>query len=210
MQAYAELNYYWTESGSSTTPSAVSSSVGYPGRAGQQRRRRARRRPSGQPLLRHRRAAALPGRRRRPAHQRDQLEVRPRWWLGVKGSMYDWDIDSALLFSRQQGRQQAHRLPAARRHLRAARTRPPANVAPRPAAAPPMPRCRPAPCGASPKTPASIRRRMYAALSPTISNDAETRISQIDFKGTREFGQLPGGADGGGAWAPNSATSAPS
>jgi iron complex outermembrane receptor protein len=34
---------------------------------------------------------------------------------------------------------------------------------------------------------------VYAALSPRISNDARTEIGQIDVKGSREFGQLPGG-----------------
>ena len=34
---------------------------------------------------------------------------------------------------------------------------------------------------------------LYAALSPTISNDALTKVTQIDFKGSRELMPLPGG-----------------
>lgn len=34
---------------------------------------------------------------------------------------------------------------------------------------------------------------LYAALSPRISNDAKTHIAQIDFKASREMGQLEGG-----------------
>eukprot|EP01034_Spumella_vulgaris_P026356 gene26356-32928_t len=37
---------------------------------------------------------------------------------------------------------------------------------------------------------------LYGALSPTIANDAETRINQLDVKASREVGQLPGGAMG--------------
>ena len=34
---------------------------------------------------------------------------------------------------------------------------------------------------------------MYAALSPELSNDAKTKVYQLDVKASREIGQLPGG-----------------
>ena len=37
---------------------------------------------------------------------------------------------------------------------------------------------------------------LYAALSPTISNDAVSRTTQIDFKASRELGKLEGGPIG--------------
>jgi len=37
---------------------------------------------------------------------------------------------------------------------------------------------------------------LYAALSPTISNDALSKTTQIDVKASREIGQLAGGAVG--------------
>jgi iron complex outermembrane receptor protein len=37
---------------------------------------------------------------------------------------------------------------------------------------------------------------MYAALSPTISNDAKSKVTQIDAKASKEIAQLPGGGLG--------------
>jgi iron complex outermembrane receptor protein len=113
---------------------------------------------------------------------------------GIKGTWLDWDIDSALLYS-------ANRVGNARngflqRDVTFALLNPTAaNIA----AASANPGYAALPAGsvwrigenAGLNSPA-----IYAALSPTIRNKAETRIAQIDFRATRELGALPGGAIG--------------
>ena len=190
MQAYTELNYYWTESTSIATPSAISSSVGFP----------------GGPVSN---AAVALG-----ANHPDNpyfgtaarlrylaFDVGPRvssidskfgrLVIGIKGTTHDWDIDSALLYS--SNNVSNARTGYLQRDITFALLNPSAaNVA----AANLNPAYRALPPGsiwrigenAGLNSPA-----IYAALSPTISNKAETRIAQIDFKASREFGQLAGG-----------------
>jgi iron complex outermembrane receptor protein len=193
MQAYAEMNYYWTESSSSTTPSAVSSSVGFPGgpvsNAAVALGATHPDNPYFGTAARLRYLAADVGPRTSAINSKFGRVV-----LGIKGTTHDWDIDSALLYSTNKVNNK--RTGFLQRDITFALLNPSAaNVA----AANLNPVYRALPPGsvwriaenAGLNSPA-----IYAALSPTIGNDAETKLTQIDFKGSREFGQLPGGPMG--------------
>jgi iron complex outermembrane receptor protein len=192
LQAYAEANYYWTESTSFTTPSTVSASVGFPGG------------PVSNAAVAL--GAAHPDNNYLGSEARLRYlatDVGPRTSsinskfgravLGVKGSAWDWDIDSALLFSTNKVFNS--RTGFLQRNVTFALLNPtPANVAaasinPAYAALPPGTLWRIAE-NAGLNSPA-----VYAALAPVITNDAETRITQVDFRGSRELNQvqLPGG-----------------
>lgn len=190
MQAYSELNYYWTESSSSSTPSTISGSVGYPGgpvsNAGAALGATHPDNPYFGTDARLRYLAADVGPRVSSIDSKFGRLV-----LGVKGTAHGWDIDSALLYS--SNNVSNARTGFLQRDITFALLNPSAaNVA----AANLNPVYRALPAGslwrigenAALNSPA-----LYAALSPTISNKAETRITQIDFKGSRELAQLPGG-----------------
>ncbi len=194
VQAYAEANYYWTESTSSATPSGISGSVGYPGgpvsNSGVALGAAHPDNPYFGTAARLRYLAADVGPRISDINSKFGRLV-----LGVKGTMYDWDFDSALLFS--ANKVYNHRRNYLQRDVTFALLNPTAaNVA---AATARSAAYAALPAGtiwriaenAGLNSPA-----LYAALSPIISNDAETRISQIDFRATREFGKLPGGPIG--------------
>jgi iron complex outermembrane receptor protein len=189
IQAYSELNYYTSQSDSSTTPSGVSASVGYPGG------------PVNNSVVAL--GAAHPDNpfAGTPATLRYlAADVGPRRSgidsnfiraiAGVKGTSFNWDWDSALLFSHnhvnniQNGYLQ--------RDVAFALLNPtPVNVA---AAAANSPAYAALPAGtvwrigenAGLNSPA-----MYAALSPTIGNTANSKVIQWDVKGTREFAGIP-------------------
>ncbi|MDB5906254.1 MAG: tonB-dependent Receptor Plug domain protein [Massilia sp.] len=192
LQAYAELNYYWTESSSRTTPSSISASVGSPaGPVSNAGVALGAAHPDNNyfgSVARLRYLAADVGPRGSDLNSKFGRLV-----LGIKGTAYDWDIDSALLYS--TNRVNNTRTGFLQRNVAFALLNPtPANVA----AASINPAYAALPAGtvwriaenAGLNSPA-----VYAALAPAISNNAETRLTQIDFKGTREFTQLslPGG-----------------
>ncbi|MDB5937015.1 MAG: tonB-dependent Receptor Plug domain protein [Massilia sp.] len=194
VQAYAEANYYWTESSSWASPSGISGSVGYPGgpvsNAGVALGATHPDNPYFGTAARLRYLAADVGPRISDIDSKFGRLV-----LGVKGTMYDWDFDSALLFS--ANKVYNNRRNYLQRDVTFALLNPTAaNVA---AAAARSPAYAALPAGtvwrigenAGLNSPA-----LYAALAPVISNNAETRISQIDFRATREFGKLPGGPIG--------------
>ena len=193
LQAYAELNYYWTESSSYTTPSTVSASVGYPGgpvsNAAVALGATHPDNPYFGTAARLRYLAADVGPR-----ISDIDSAFSRLVLGIKGTLDSWDIDSALLFSRNKvnNKRKGYLL----RDATFALLNPtPANVA----AAQANAAFRALPAGTFWRIGENAGLNapgVYAAISPTISNDAESRISQIDFKATREVGQLAGGAIG--------------
>jgi iron complex outermembrane receptor protein len=195
LQAYAELNYYWTESTSFTTPSTVSASVGFPGgpvsNAAVALGADHPDNPYFGTAARLRYLAADVGPRSSAINSKFGRAV-----IGVKGTAWDWDIDSALLYS--VSKVHNTRKGFLQRNVTFALLDPtPANVA----AASVNPAYAALPAGtvwriaenAGLNSPA-----VYAALAPAIRDDAESRIAQIDFKGTREFTQfqLPGGALG--------------
>jgi iron complex outermembrane receptor protein len=191
-QAYAEGNYYWSESQSSTTPSAVSTSVGSPiGPVSNAAAALGATHPDNPyfgTAARLRYLAADVGPRGSNINNKFGRAV-----LGIKGTAYDWDIDSAILFS--ENRVKNTRTGFLQRNVAFALLNPtPANVAaasvnPAYAALPPGTVWRIGE-NAGLNSPA-----LYAALAPSIGGDAETRITQIDLRGSRELTQvaLPGG-----------------
>lgn len=190
LQTYVELNLYHSESNSATTPSTVSDSVGYP----------------GGPVSNA--AVALgAGHPDNPYFGREAwlrylaTDVGPRlsevnstftrFVAGIKGAVAGWDIDSALLYSQNKVSNDLNGY--LQRDVAFALLNPnDANVA----AARLNPAYAALPAGsvwriaenAGLNSPA-----LYAALSPRISSDAKTHIAQIDFKASREVGQLEGG-----------------
>lgn len=202
VQAYSEINYYTSQTGSSTTPSGVSGSVGYP----------------GGPVSN---AAVALG----PAHPDNPYfgsearlrylaaDVGPRystipsnfvrWVGGVKGASLGWDWDTGLLYSHSSvsNRQTGY----LQRDVAFALLNPsPANVA---AAAAASPAYAALPAGTYWRIGENAglnSAALYAALSPEITNDARSKVAQLDFKASRDIdGLLPGGALGialGGEW----------
>jgi iron complex outermembrane receptor protein len=193
LQAYTELNLYRSESESLTTPSGVSASVGFPGgpvsNAAVALGAAHPDNPYFGTAARLRYLAADVGPR---ASQIDSDFV--RFVAGLKGSIAGWDYDTALLFS--QSEVSNERSGYLQRDVAFALLNPSlANVA----AAAQNPAYRALPQGTFWRIGENAglnSAALYAALSPTISNDAKSRIGQIDFKATREYGQLAGGPIG--------------
>jgi iron complex outermembrane receptor protein len=189
IQLYSEFNYYSSDTDTATTPSGISGSVGYPG--GPVNNAIVQFGPTHPDNPYFGRAARL---------RYLAADVGPRlsrigsnfvrWIGGAKGSNYGWDWDSALLFSHnhvnnvQNGflqRDVAFALLDASAANVAAAT---ANSA----------AYRALPAGtvwrigenAPLNSPA-----LYAALSPTIGNTANSKVGQWDVKATREFENIP-------------------
>ncbi|WP_322403807.1 TonB-dependent receptor [Massilia luteola] len=185
---YSEFNWYTSQTDSSTTPSTVSASVGFPGgpvnNAIAQLGAAHPDNPYFGTAARLRYLAADVGPR---VSNIDSNFL--RWLGGAKGSNFGWDWDSSLLFSRnhvtntQNGylqRDVAFALLDPSTANVAAALRNPAY-----AALPPGTVWRIGE-NANLNSPA-----LYAALSPTIANAARTEVGQVDFKATREFSGIP-------------------
>jgi iron complex outermembrane receptor protein len=201
IQAYTEFNFYTSITDASTTPSAVSSSVGSPigpvNNASVSFGPDHPDNPYFGTAARLRYMAADVG----PRVSRIESNF-IRWLGGVKGTNFGWDWDSGLLFSHNHvNNNQTGYL---QRDVTFALLNPSAaNVAaasanPAYAALPPGTFWRIGE-NAGLNSPA-----VYAALSPTIGNAANTKVGQWDVKATREFpGILPSGNLGiavGGEW----------
>jgi hypothetical protein len=119
IQVYSELNYYVSQTDSSTTPSSVSASVGYPGGPVNngivQLGAAIRTTPTSAP-----RRAALPGGRRRPARLQHRLQLHPLD-RRRQGQQFRLGLGHRPAVLAQPREQHPDRLPAARRHLRPAR-----------------------------------------------------------------------------------------
>jgi iron complex outermembrane receptor protein len=193
-EVYSELNYYNNLTQSAATPSSISASVGYPGgpvsNAGVQFGAAHPDNPYFGRAARLRYLAADVGPR-----MSDIESNFYRALVGIRGEHFGWDWDTSLLYSRNKVENE--RTGYLQRDAVFAMLDPsPANVA---AAILNNP-------GYRALTPGTLWRigenaglnspAVYAALSPLISNDARTEIAQIDFKATREFGQLAGGPIG--------------
>ncbi len=188
-QLYSEFNWYTSQTDSSTTPSSVSASVGFPGgpvnNATVQLGATHPDNPYFGTAARVRYLAADVGPR---VSNIDSNFL--RWLGGAKGTNYGWDWDSALLFSHNHVNNTQNGY--LQRDVAFALLNPtPANIA---AAAANSPAYAALPLGtfwriaenAGLNSPA-----VYAALSPTIGNAANTKVAQVDFKATREFGGIP-------------------
>ena len=194
LQGYAEVNLYNNKSVSTTTPSGISASVGFPGgpvsNAGIALGAAHPDNPYFGTAARLRYLAADVGPR---VSNVDSTFT--RLVAGVKGTVKEWDIDSAVLFS--QNKTVNDRSGFLQRDVEFALLNPTAaNVA---AATKNSAAYAALPAGTLWRIAENAglnSAAMYAALSPTISGDAKSQTSQIDFKASREIGTLPGGAIG--------------
>jgi iron complex outermembrane receptor protein len=207
MQGYGEFNWYKNKSQSYTTPSAVSSSVGYPGgpvnNAGVALDAAHPDNPYFGTAARLRYLAADVG----PRVSNIDSDFY-RVLAGIKGTAGGWDWDSAFLYSENSvsnsrtgflQRDVAFALlnptgftiqpgattPSAINNAGVATANSPAY-----AALPPGTRWR---IGENAGLNSAA---LYAALSPTIANDSKSQITQIDAKASREIMQLDGGGLG--------------
>ena len=192
-QAYLEVNAYKSDSRSSTTPSGVSGSVGYPGgpvsNSGVALGAAHPDNPFFGKAARLRYIAADAGQRVSNIDSHFYRVV-----AGLKGTMGAWDYDTALLFS--QNTVANTRTGYLLRNTTFALLNPtPANVA----AAQTSAAYRALPAGTFYRIGENAglnSRDVYAAISPTLSNDSKSQTTQLDFKASREFGKLEGGAVG--------------
>ena len=194
MEAYSELNLYTSRTNSSTTPNTVSANVGYPGgpvsNAGVQFGAAHPDNPYFGTPARLRYLAGDVG----PRESRiDSFFVRAL--AGLKGTLRGWEYDTSLLFSRSNVENE--RFGYLQRDVTFAMLDPSAaNIA---AALATSPAYAALPIGTVWRIAENAGLNspgVYVAISPTISNDAHTKIIQGDVKATHEFGQLEGGAIG--------------
>ena len=202
LQAYSELLFYRSQTGSSTTPSGISGSVGYPGGPVSNAAVALGADHPDNPYFGS--AARL---RYLAADVGPRFSTIPanfvRWIGGVKGTNLGWDWDSALLYSHStvSNRQTGY----LQRDVTFALLNPtPANVAAATAGSPAYAALPPGTLWRIGENAGLNSPALYAALSPEISNSASSKIAQVDFKASRDFeGLLPGGALGvavGGEW----------
>lgn len=206
LQGYAEVNLYNNKSVSSTTPTGISGSVGYPGGPVSN---------AGISL-----GATHPDNPYTSAARLRYLaaDVGPRVSsidstftrvvAGVKGTVQAWDIDSALLFS--QNKVSNERSGYLQRDVMFALLNPNAftiqpgstvvstlnNAAVATANSPAYAALPAGTLWRIAENKGLNSAALYAALSPTIANDAKSATTQIDFKASREIGSLPGGPMG--------------
>jgi iron complex outermembrane receptor protein len=193
IQAYAEANLYKNKSESSTTPSGIHNNVGYPGGPVSNAAVALGAAHPDNPYFgseaRFRYLAADVG----PRISNIESTF-TRFVTGLQGTAGAWDFDTAFLFS--QNKVTNERGGFLQRDVAFALLNPTtANVA----AANLNPAYRALPAGSYWRVGENAglnSAALYAALAPTISNDASTRVAQIDLKVSRELGQLAGGAMG--------------
>ena len=203
LQGYAEVNLYKNKGVSNTTPSGISGSVGYPGgpvsNAGIALGAAHPDNPYFGTAARVRYLAADVG-----ARSSTVDSTFTRLVAGVKGTVKEWDIDSAVLFS--QNKVTNDRTGQLQRDVEFALLNPTGrNVIGQPGitnaayAATTSAAYAALPAGTYWRIAENAglnSAAMYAALSPTVTNDAKSQTTQIDFKASREIGSLPGGAIG--------------
>ena len=189
LQLYSEFNWYTSQTDTATTPSSVSASVGFPGgpvnNAVVQLGANHPDNPYFGTAARIRYLAADVGPRKSSIDSNFL-----RWLGGAKGTHYGWDWDSSLLFSHNHVNNNQNGF--LQRDVAFALLDPtPANMA---AAAATSPAYAALPLGTFwrlAENKGLNSPAVYAALSPTIGNRANTKIGQIDFKATREFSGIP-------------------
>ncbi|WP_020651579.1 TonB-dependent receptor [Massilia niastensis] len=194
MEAYTELNLYHSLTQSSTTPSSVSASVGFPGGPVSNAGAQLGAAHPDNPYF------GRPGRLRYLA-----ADVGPRFsdiestfiraLVGIRGKYGPWDWDTSLLYSRSKVVNE--RGGFLQRDVTFALLDPsPTNVAAATANSAAYRALPPGTVWRIAENAGLNSPGVYAALSPSIENDAKTEIAQIDFKASREFGKLAGGAIG--------------
>jgi iron complex outermembrane receptor protein len=189
IQVYSELNWYTSQSDTSTTPSGISGSVGFPGgpvnNAVVQLGPTHPDNPYFGTAARLRYLAADVGPRRSGIESNFI-----RWIGGAKGSNFGWDWDSALLFSHNHVNN--NQTGFLQRDVAFALLDPsPAKVAAALANSPAYAALPPGTVWRIGENAGLNSPALYAALSPTIGNSANSKVGQLDFKATREFGGMP-------------------
>ena len=193
-EAYTEWNLYSSKTASSTTPSGISGSVGFPGgpvsNAGVRFGPAHPDNPYFGTAARLRYLAGDVGPR---VSKIDSFFIRAL--AGVKGTLAGWEYDTSLLFSRSSVSNE--RFGYLQRDVTFAMLDPSAeNIA---AALGTSAAYAALPVGTVWRIGENAGLNdpgVYAAISPMIASDAQTKIIQGDVKGTREFGKLQGGAIG--------------
>jgi iron complex outermembrane receptor protein len=186
VQAYSEFLYYSSSTDTQTTPSTVSGNVGYPGgpvsNAGVALGATHPDNPYFGRAARLRYLAGDVG-PRTSAYDSNFL----RWIGGFKGTSYEWDWDTALLFSHSNVWNSRHGF--LQRDVAFALLNPgdATNVASALANSPAYAALPPGTVWRIGENAGLNSPELYAALSPTIHSNASTKIAQIDFKATREF-----------------------
>ncbi len=202
-ELYAEFNYYKSEGRSQTTPSGVSASTGFPGGPVNNADIRLGAGHPDNPFAtsaRLRYLAADVG----PRVGEVESEF-TRFVAGAKGTFGNWDYDTGLLFS--QNKLSNTRTGYLQRDVTFALLNPAGIGATNLSTVRTNAASAALTSAAYAALPAgSIWRiaenaglnsaALYAALSPSISNDALSQTTQIDFKVSRELGNLQGGALG--------------
>lgn len=192
--AYTELNLYHSESKSETTPSGVNASVGYPGgpvsNAGVSLGADHPDNPYFGQAARVRYLAADVGPR-----TSDITSDFVRFVAGLKGTAAGWDYDTGLLYSANKvGNTLGGYL---QRDVAFALLNPTAdNVA---AATAHSPAYAALPAGTVWRIGENAGLNspdLYAALSPSLSNDSKSQTAQVDFKASHDLAELAGGTLG--------------
>ena len=190
-QAYSEFTYYHSDFTSKTTPSGVSGSVGYPGgpvsNAGVALGASHPDNPYFGRAARLRYLAADVGPR-----VSDVETDFYRFVAGLQGSYAGWDYDTGYLFS--QSKTQNTRTGYLQRDVTFALLNPTAaNVAAATANSAAYRALPPGTFWRIGENAGLNSAAVYAAMSPEISNDSESKTQLIDFKASRELAQLAGG-----------------
>jgi iron complex outermembrane receptor protein len=189
LQVYTEFNYYSSQTDTASTPSGISGSVGFPGgpvnNALVQFGPTHPDNPYFGSAARLRYLAGDVGPRRSSIGSNFL-----RWVGGAKGTHFGWDWDSAILFSHnhvnnvQDGYLQ--------RDVAFALLDPSAaNVAAATANSPAYAALPPGTFWRIGENAGLNSPALYAALSPTIGNRANSKVIQGDLKATREFEGIP-------------------
>ncbi|MEO9200401.1 MAG: TonB-dependent receptor [Antricoccus sp.] len=202
MQGYSEFNYYHNKSVSYTTPSGVHGSVGYPGGPVNNANSSLGAANPDNPYF---------GTQARLRYVAGDVGPRVsdidnnfyRFLVGIKGAAAGWDYDSAFLYSEDKvansrnGYLQRDATFALLNPTGKGATQLSTTLTNAQSAAMTNAAYAALPAGtywriaenAGLNSPA-----VYAALSPTISNNASSKVTQIDAKASREIAQLPAGA----------------
>ena len=194
IQGYAEFNWYNNKNEALTTPSGISGSVGYPGG------------PVSNASVSL--GAAHPdnpyfGTAARVRYQ--AFDVGPRTkngdsdfyrvLVGIKGTEWSWDYDTAFLYSETKGHDSRNGF--LQRDVAFALLNPTAaNVAAATAGSAAYAALAPGTLWRIAENAKLNSAAMYAALSPQVTDDSLAKITQIDVKASREIGQLAGGPIG--------------
>ena len=194
MQGYAEFNWYNNKNEAYTTPSTISNSVGYPGgpvsNAGVALGPAHPDNPYFGSEGRLRYLAVDNGPRIRNGDS-DFYRV----LVGLKGTAAEWDYDTGFLYSETKGHDV--RTGYLQRDVTFALLNPSAaNVAAATAGSAAYAALPPGTLWRIAENAGLNSAALYATMSPPITSDSLSKITQIDVKASREVGKLDGGPVG--------------